>query len=117
MERRTVLPAEAGYLMGLGAGTGLVAWTIGAERHLKGGFEGEGRDLSVLYVELPLLVLGVPAAAVAALLLMHGVLDGRVERAAVRRALSAGTALAVAAALVWGGLAWLGATEPPVYQE
>ncbi|PJE97812.1 hypothetical protein CUT44_11105 [Streptomyces carminius] len=116
MGRRTV-PAEAGYLAGLGAGTGLVAWTIGAERHLMGGFEGEGRDPSVLYVELPLLVLGVPAAAVAVLLLTHRVLDGRVERAGVRSALSAGAALAVAAALVWGGLAWLAATEPPVYRE
>ncbi|MDT0613205.1 hypothetical protein [Streptomyces lancefieldiae] len=49
----------AGCLIaGVGASTALLAWAPLARSSVTGGFEGTYRDLSVLYVDLPLVVLG-----------------------------------------------------------
>jgi hypothetical protein len=45
-------------LAGLGATTGLVVWAPRAAFSIDGGFEGHARDLSVLFVDLPLILLG-----------------------------------------------------------
>lgn len=53
-------------LAGLGAAVAPLAWAPKAFISVEGGLEGHARDLSVLYVDLPLIVLGgglVPAVA------------------------------------------------------
>ncbi|MFD6423791.1 hypothetical protein [Streptomyces sp. NPDC060198] len=53
-------------LAGLGAAVAPLAWAPKAAISVDGGLEGHARDLSVLYVDLPLIVLGgalVPALA------------------------------------------------------
>lgn len=51
--------STAGCLLaGLGATAGLLVWGPRAAFSIDGGFEGHARDLSVLYVDLPLIVLG-----------------------------------------------------------
>ncbi|MEV3859353.1 hypothetical protein AB0J38_34240 [Streptomyces sp. NPDC050095] len=42
----------------VGAATAPLAWAPRAAPSIHGGFEGESRDLSVLYVDLPLITLG-----------------------------------------------------------
>ncbi|MCM1971026.1 hypothetical protein ABT024_09045 [Streptomyces sp. NPDC002812] len=50
---------QAGYFFaGLGAMTGLVVWAPRAAFSIDGGFESHARDLSVLYADLPLILLG-----------------------------------------------------------
>ncbi|MFD7834625.1 hypothetical protein [Streptomyces sp. NPDC059761] len=50
---------RAGYfLAGLGAATGLAVWAPRAAFSIDGGFEGHARDLSVVFVDLPLILLG-----------------------------------------------------------
>ncbi|KAF4408235.1 hypothetical protein [Streptomyces lycii] len=100
----------------LAAFAGLGAWLSGSGAHLRGGFEGEGRDLSVLYIELPLMVLGIPAAALAASLLAGAALGGRAGRRG-RAAASGLAALVVAAVLTWVCAGWLDATSPVRPQE
>ncbi|WP_326810043.1 hypothetical protein OIE62_37295 [Streptomyces scopuliridis] len=54
------------FLAGLGATTAALVWAPRAAFSIDGGFEGHARDLSVLFVDLPLIVLGgalVPAFA------------------------------------------------------
>ncbi|MFC9328502.1 hypothetical protein [Kitasatospora sp. NPDC057015] len=56
---RTRAVGTVGHLLaGLGAATAALVWAPRAAPSLRGGFEGEGRDLSVLFVDLPLIVLG-----------------------------------------------------------
>ncbi|MPY65045.1 hypothetical protein [Streptomyces spongiae] len=45
-------------LAGLGAATAALAWAPRAAISVDGGFEGHARDLSVLFVDLPLVLLG-----------------------------------------------------------
>lgn len=45
-------------LAGLGAATAPLVWAPRAASSVHGGFEGQARDLSVLFVDLPLIVLG-----------------------------------------------------------
>ncbi|WP_037843773.1 hypothetical protein [Streptomyces sp. NRRL F-5126] len=85
-------------LAGLGAVAAPLAWAPRAAISVGGGFEGQARDLSVLFVDLPLVVLGgalVPLLAWA--------LAGRW----VRRPWAAPlVALAVLALAVWGLTEW-----------
>ncbi|MET7617915.1 hypothetical protein [Streptomyces sp. NPDC005408] len=46
------------FLAGLGATTAALVWAPRAAFSIDGGFEGHARDLSVLFVDLPLIVLG-----------------------------------------------------------
>ncbi|MFJ6697274.1 hypothetical protein ACIQM4_14540 [Streptomyces sp. NPDC091272] len=45
-------------LAALGAAAAPVVWAPKAAINIEGGFEGHARDLSVLYLDLPLIVLG-----------------------------------------------------------
>ncbi|MEV8392594.1 MULTISPECIES: hypothetical protein [unclassified Streptomyces] len=45
-------------LAGLGATTAALVWAPRAAFSIDGGFEGHARDVSVLFVDLPLIVLG-----------------------------------------------------------
>lgn len=45
-------------LAGLGATTAALVWAPRAAFSIDGGFEGHARDLSVLFVDLPLILLG-----------------------------------------------------------
>src|SRR5688572_14661284 len=45
-------------LAGLGAATAALVWAPRAAFRINGGFENHARDLSVFYVDLPLIVLG-----------------------------------------------------------
>jgi hypothetical protein len=45
-------------LAGLGAAVAPLVWAPQAASSINGGFEGQDRDLSVLFVDLPLIVLG-----------------------------------------------------------
>ncbi|MCJ1676405.1 hypothetical protein MTF65_03365 [Streptomyces sp. APSN-46.1] len=63
MRRTTGTNAEAGgaagcLVAGLGATTAVLVWAPRAAFSIDGGFEGHARDLSVLFVDLPLIVLG-----------------------------------------------------------
>ncbi|MFJ9031627.1 hypothetical protein ACIRQP_24535 [Streptomyces sp. NPDC102274] len=46
------------FLAGLGAATAALVWAPRAAFSIDGGFEGHARDLSVLFVDLPLIALG-----------------------------------------------------------
>ncbi|MFJ2776270.1 hypothetical protein [Kitasatospora sp. NPDC087315] len=106
MGKRAERSAGAGCLVAAaGAVTGFGVWLYGARPGLRGGFEGE-RDLSLLSVELPAMVLGVPAVALAVWALASAALRGR----AVTPVLLAAVALA---ALAYGCLAWLAADSRP----
>ncbi|MDL2079404.1 hypothetical protein QNN03_23465 [Streptomyces sp. GXMU-J15] len=51
--------ALTGFLAAaLGATAALLAWAPLARVNIEGGFEGERRDLSVLYIDLPLVATG-----------------------------------------------------------
>ncbi|MEV7427211.1 hypothetical protein [Streptomyces sp. NPDC091212] len=83
-----------------GATVGFVVWGLGAAPGLRGDFEGEGKDFSLLWIELPLMLFGMPALALAVWALVAGVLRWREGVAA----------LAVVGVLVlgaWGGTQWL----------
>ncbi|WP_162794020.1 hypothetical protein [Streptomyces paludis] len=68
-------------------------------------FEGE-RDWSLVYVELPLLVVGMPALAM-------GVWALGVGGFKVREGVAAGVVVGVVALAAWGGVEWLAVrTEP-----
>ncbi|MGW2015891.1 hypothetical protein [Streptomyces sp. NPDC001927] len=54
-ERRAVV---RNVLAVLGAAVGLVVWVPRAAFSLDGGFESHARDLTVLFVDLPLILLG-----------------------------------------------------------
>ncbi|WP_051765365.1 hypothetical protein [Streptomyces sp. NRRL F-5135] len=81
--------------------TGFAVWGLGAAPGLRGTFENE-RDLSLLYVDLPLTLFGTPALALGAWALVARTRAGRGREG--RAALAVVAALALAA---WGGTEWL----------
>ncbi|WMX45241.1 hypothetical protein [Streptomyces roseicoloratus] len=97
-----------GFLAVLGGfGVALVVWGIGATPALTGGFEGEGRDFSVVWLELPVMLLGTPALALGVWALF-------------RRRSPAVLALAVLATLLtagWAGAEWLETRVPEFRYE
>ncbi|MEU5688707.1 hypothetical protein DEJ48_26585 [Streptomyces venezuelae] len=106
MGRRDEPTGAAGCLIAaVAAAVGFTVWLRGAGPGLSGGFEGE-RDLSLLYVELPLLVFGLPATAVVAWALTNSSLRHRTGRPARTAAATAASAITVTA-LAWAGLIWL----------
>ncbi|MFD5081362.1 hypothetical protein ACFWOG_01835 [Kitasatospora sp. NPDC058406] len=92
-------------LAGLGATTGALVWAPRAALRVDGGFEGHARDLGVLLVDLPLIVLG-------------GVLVPLLARALVARWvprpwLAALAAVAVLALAAWGLAEWYAPRHRP----
>ncbi|TSB21303.1 hypothetical protein OG422_22155 [Streptomyces sp. NBC_01525] len=89
----------AGCLLAcLGAAIAALVWAPRAALNIDGGFEGQSRDLSVLYVDLPLIALGgalVPS-------LVWALTARRVGRPWVA-ALAAGAAFALG---LWGLMEW-----------
>ncbi|MFJ2557735.1 MULTISPECIES: hypothetical protein [unclassified Streptomyces] len=88
---------------------GAVVWTVGAGPGVRGGFEGE-RDLSLVYVELPLLLFGMPALALAVWALLTGVLR-------VREGVGALVMVGVLALAAWAGMEWLDVRTAPFTPE
>ncbi|MDX3071112.1 hypothetical protein ACIP98_13605 [Streptomyces sp. NPDC088354] len=84
---------------------GLGVWLQGARPGLQGGFE-DRRDWSLLYVELPSMLLGVPAITLAVCAVASGVLRRRAA-ARARTALAGGAAAVVLAGLTWACRVWL----------
>ncbi|MFJ7998130.1 hypothetical protein ACIQ7D_13435 [Streptomyces sp. NPDC096310] len=84
---------------------GAAVWTAGAGPGVRGGLEGE-RDLSLVYVELPLLLFGMPALALAVWALVSGVLRAREGAAAL-------VMVAVLALAAWAGMEWLDVRTAP----
>ncbi|MFD6431363.1 hypothetical protein [Streptomyces venezuelae] len=112
MGRRDGPTGAVGCLIAaVAAAVGFTVWLHGAGPGLSGGFEGE-RDVSLLYVELPLMLFGLPATAVAAWALTNSSLRHRTGRPARAAAATAATAITVAA-LAWAGLTWLGSRVAP----
>ncbi|MFD0370298.1 hypothetical protein [Streptomyces sp. NPDC127114] len=90
-----------------GFGVALVVWGLGATPALTGGFEGEGRDFGVVWLELPAMLLGIPALALGAWALF-------------RRRSPAVLALVVLATLLaegWVGSLWLEVRVPEIGYE
>lgn len=79
--------------------TGVVAWGVGAAPGLRGAFEGE-RDLSLLYLDGPVMIFGTPALALGVWALVGGVMRARDWMAAV-------AVLLVLAVVAWGCGEWL----------
>jgi hypothetical protein len=102
------LHTALGCLMAPVAGvTGFVTWLRGAAPGVRGSFEGE-RDLTLLYLELPLLLFGFPLLVLAAWGVTDAVLrrDGRTAPA-TRTAVPALAATVVLALLTWAATTWL----------
>jgi hypothetical protein len=108
VEQREDKPSAAGCLVAVvAAGIGFGVWLYGARPGLRGGFEGQ-RNGSLLYVELPCMLVGVPAITLAAWALTRVALGGRTGRGT--QGVVLGTVVAVVlAALAWLCLAWLAA--------
>ncbi|MFD7669174.1 hypothetical protein [Streptomyces sp. NPDC059788] len=83
---------------------GLGAWLHGARRGLGGGFEGE-RTWSLLYVELPVMLFGVPALALAIWGWARAAVRDRAGRG-VRALVPTGAAVAALVVLGLACLAW-----------
>ncbi|MDT6984235.1 hypothetical protein ACFSUJ_28210 [Streptomyces lusitanus] len=92
-------------LASVGATGAVLAWAPKARINVQGGFEGLHRELSVLYVDLPLI-----AAAGALLPTAVWLLALRVLR---RPWLALLPAVAVLALGVWGLLSWWTPYQPP----
>lgn len=84
---------------------GFVAWLEGSRTGLSGAFEGE-RELSLLYVELPVCVIGTPVIALAVLALTRAALFHRL-RHGTWVALSSTAVVLTLSLLVWGSVLWL----------
>ncbi|MGW2562049.1 hypothetical protein ACWCXB_22905 [Streptomyces sp. NPDC001514] len=98
----------AGFLLAaVGAATAVLTWAPLARISITGGFEGQHRDLSVLYGDLPLIALGGALVPLAAWALTRRWL-GRPWIAA----LAAVGALGLA---VWGLTAWWTPYERPEF--
>ncbi len=98
----------------LGTLTTLFIWSASRRtgRHLGGGFEGEGRDLSVLWTELPLTLLAgalIPSTAWLLTLRLPGGHGRRGSRVVLASACAAG-ALALSA---WGLHTWANPDPAP----
>lgn len=91
-----------------GASTALLAWAPLARVSVTGGFEGRHRDLSVLYVDLPLVALGGALVPVTAWAVGLRLLGGRPWAAAV-------LAVAALALGTWGLTAWWTPYEQPEF--
>lgn len=89
----------------LGALTGLVVWVPRAAFSIDGGFEGHARDLSVVYLDLPLILLGGIAMPMAVWLMTL-----RRTRRLWLAALATSAALALG---VWGLTEWLTPRQHP----
>ncbi|MFW6689624.1 hypothetical protein [Streptomyces sp. MAR4 CNX-425] len=98
-------PAIGCLVLLAGAATGLFAWSYGAKPMLTGGFEGEGQDLSVLWVELPIMLFGVPAGAGAVWALTAAALRHRSRGALALLPVAA--ALLALGFLAWACVGWL----------
>lgn len=113
MEQRDAAGYGGCAAAALGAATALYVWGASGrtQRHLGAGFEGQGRDLSVLWTELPLILLaGIlipPAVWVLTFRLLRGrgALRSRVLIAAVCTA-------GVFAASTWGLHTWANPHNP-----
>ncbi|MFD7442088.1 hypothetical protein [Streptomyces sp. NPDC059909] len=98
----------AGLLLAaVGAATAVLAWAPLARISITGGFEGRHRDLSVLYVDLPLIALGGALVPLAAWALTRRRL-GRPWVAAV-------VAVGALGLAVWGLTAWWTPYERPEF--
>ncbi|WP_326755648.1 hypothetical protein OIE73_32100 [Streptomyces hirsutus] len=86
------------FLAASGAVVAVLAWAPRARVSVDGGFEGMHRDLSVLYVDLPLIAAGGALVPLAAWLLTL--------RALRRPWLSAVIAASALALGIWGLLSW-----------
>ncbi|MFD8969162.1 hypothetical protein ACFV0C_29950 [Streptomyces sp. NPDC059568] len=86
-----------------------MVWGIGAGPGVQGSFEGE-RDVSLFYVELPLMFFGMPALALGVWALTLGVLRVREWTAA----LAVVVALAAGA---WGCTEWLEVRTAPFTRQ
>ncbi|MFG2224322.1 hypothetical protein [Streptomyces sp. NPDC048644] len=106
MEAKSGRAGAAGCLVAaLAAGTGFQAWLHGARPGLRGAFEGE-RDLSLLYVELPCMLLGLPALTLLSWTAARSAVGARPGRG-VRGAVSGAVVLLTLGALTWACRAWL----------
>lgn len=91
----------------LGAVTAVLTWAPSARVNIDGGFEGQHRDLSVLYVDLPLIAAGGALVPLATWLLTL-----RWIRRPWIAALTAATALAVS---IWALTNWWAPYEAPEF--
>ncbi|WP_405720627.1 hypothetical protein OG607_08305 [Streptomyces sp. NBC_01537] len=108
MEQREESNPAAGLLIAaLAVATAFGVWLHGARPGLYGAFEGQ-RDWSLLYADLPCMLIGLPAVTLAVWTLTRVALRRRLGRGA--RGLASGTvAVVVLLVLAWACLAWLGA--------
>ncbi|MFE0448394.1 hypothetical protein [Streptomyces fungicidicus] len=98
----------AGILLAaVGAVAAVLAWAPRARVSVHGGFEGMHRDLSVLYVDLPLIAAGGALVPLTAWLL--------VLRTSRRPWLAAAIAVGALTLGVWGLLSWWTPYEPPEF--
>ncbi|MFD3454728.1 hypothetical protein ACFWVC_21435 [Streptomyces sp. NPDC058691] len=84
---------------------GFGVWLQGARPALQGSFESR-RDWSLLYVELPFMLLGVPALTLLVWALASAVFRRRAGRG-VRMVVPGGAAAVALFGLAWVCLAWL----------
>lgn len=78
LDRESALGCGGCALSGVGAVAATLAWSTSdrTQRHLQGGFEGEGMDYTVLATELPFVALA-GAALPAAVCLLIALLSAR----------------------------------------
>lgn len=112
MEQREESASAAGLLIAvLATATAFGVWLHGARPGLYGAFEGQ-RDWSLLYADLPCMLIGLPAVTLAVWTLTRGVLRRRPGRRfghGARGLASGAVAVVVLLVLAWACLAWLGA--------
>ncbi|MGY0058589.1 hypothetical protein ACWY4P_18890 [Streptomyces sp. LZ34] len=89
----------------VGGAVGFGTWLRGSRPGIRGSFEGE-RDFSLLYVELPLMMFGVPLLTYAVWALARTTLRHRMGRTAWTAA-SGVVVAATLAGLAWGCSEWL----------
>ncbi|MEU1539473.1 hypothetical protein ABZ461_15385 [Actinacidiphila glaucinigra] len=92
-------------LVVLGSASALLAWAPRARVNVEGGFEGQRRDLSVLYVDLPLVAVGGALVPLAFWLLTL--------RGSRRPGLAALVAVVVAALGIWALISWWAPHQAP----
>lgn len=105
-EREGTVAAAAGCLIAtLSAATGFGVWLNGAAPGITLGVE-EPMDLSLLYIELPCMVLGFPLLTLLTWSLTRAVLRGRGGRA-MRRTVKGAVVVLTLLLLSWACGAWL----------
>ncbi|MFE4690936.1 hypothetical protein ACFRH6_12870 [Streptomyces sp. NPDC056749] len=113
MEQRDAAGYGGCATAALGAATALYVWGSSGrtQRHMGAGFEGQGRDLSVLWTELPLVLLAgllvPPAVWLLTMRLLHG--HGPLRYRAAVAALCTAGVLALSA---WGLHTWANPHDP-----